>query len=37
MYKKVFAKGKGNNKHTIHLWTDEGYEELEWDNYSYKE
>ena len=37
MYKKIFAKGKGNNKHTIHLWTDKGYEEIKWDNYSYKE
>jgi len=37
MYKKVFAKGKGNNKHMIHLWTDEGYEEIEWDNHSYRE
>ena len=36
MYKKCYAQGlgRGTNKHLIHLWTDEGYEKIEWDNYS---
>ena len=37
MYKKIFAQRIGNNKHKIHLWTDEGYEKIEWTNYAYKE
>ena len=37
MYKKVFAERNGPNKHKIHLWTDEGYEQIEWVNYAYKE
>ena len=32
MYKKIFAKGRGNNKHTIDLWTDDGYEEISCEN-----
>ena len=30
MYKKAFARKIGNNKHLIHLWTDTGYEKVEW-------
>jgi hypothetical protein len=26
MYKKIYEQGRGENKHLIHLWTDEGYE-----------
>ena len=37
MYKKVFAQKVGNNKHRIHLWTDSGYEKVEWVNQSYSE
>ena len=37
MYKKVFAQKIGNNKHLIHLWTDEGYSKVEWLNKSYIE
>ena len=39
MYKKCYAQGlgRGSNKHRIHLWTDEGYEQIEWDNYAYRE
>ena len=37
MYKKIFAQKIGNNKHKIHLWTDTGYEKVEWTNYAYKE
>ena len=37
MYKKAFAKKIGNNKHLIHLWTDTGYEKVEWTNFAYKE
>jgi DNA polymerase elongation subunit (family B) len=36
-YKKVFAQRTGNNKHRIHLWTDLGYEKVEWVNQSYIE
>ena len=37
MYKKIYEQGRGENKHLIHLWTDEGYEKVEWNNYAYKE
>jgi len=37
MYKKIYEQGKGENKHLIHLWTDEGYEKIEWNNYAYRE
>ena len=37
MYKKAFARKIGNNKHLIHLWTDTGYEKVEWTNFAYKE
>ena len=37
MYKKAFARRIGGNKHLIHLWTDEGYEKVEWTNFAYKE
>ena len=37
MYKKIYEQGRGENKHLIHLWTDEGYEKIEWNNYAYKE
>jgi DNA polymerase elongation subunit (family B) len=30
MYKKTFARKIGNNKYLIHLWTDAGYEKVEW-------
>ena len=37
MYKKIYEQGRGENKHLIHLWTDEGYKKIEWNNYAYKE
>ena len=37
MYKKAFARRIGGNKHLIHLWTDEGYQKVEWTNFAYKE
>jgi len=37
MYKKAFARRIGGNKHLIHLWTDTGYEKVEWTNFAYKE
>ena len=37
MYKKIYEQGRGENKHLIHLWTDSGYEKVEWNNYAYKE
>ena len=39
MYKKCYAQslGRGTNKHRVHLWTDEGYEQIEWSNYAYRE
>ena len=37
MFKKAFARRIGGNKHLIHLWTDEGYEKVEWTNFAYKE
>ena len=37
MYKKAFSRRIGGNKHLIHLWTDEGYEKVEWTNFAYKE
>jgi hypothetical protein len=38
MYKKIYEQGRGQeNKHLIHLWTDEGYEKIEWNNYAYRE
>ena len=37
MYKSIFAQGKGNNKHLIHLWDDNGYHTEEWYNVPYKE
>jgi len=37
MYKSIFAQGKGNNKHLIHLWDDNGYHTEEWFNVPYKE
>jgi DNA polymerase elongation subunit (family B) len=37
MYKKIYEQGRGENKHLIHLWTDSGYEKIEWNNYAYKE
>ena len=37
MYKKIYEQGRGENKHLIHLWTDEGYEKIEWNNYAYRE
>jgi len=38
LYKKCYSQRlKGNNKHLIHLWTDEGYSRTEWTNYAYEE
>ena len=37
MYKKIYEQGRGQNRHLMHLWTDEGYEKIEWNNYAYKE
>ena len=37
MYKKVFSQKIGTNKHLIHLWTDSGYQKVEWTNFAYKE
>ena len=37
MYKKAFARRIGGNKHLIHLWTDTGYEKVEWTNFAYKQ
>ena len=37
MYKKAFARKIGTNKHLIHLWTDTGYEKVEWTNFAYLE
>ena len=37
MYKKVFSKKIGPNKHLVHLWTDEGYTKTEWTNFAYKQ
>jgi DNA polymerase elongation subunit (family B) len=37
MYKKIFSRRIKGNKHLIHLWTDEGYEKIEWDDQAYVE
>jgi len=37
MYKKIFSQNLGKNKHLIHLWDDNGYQSLEWNNQAYKE
>ena len=44
MYKKCYTqkikdkdKDHPKNKHLVHLWTDSGYEKIEWTNYAYKE
>jgi len=43
MYKKIFLEGaktlsKKENTHTVHLWTDQGYEKIPiWENYAYVE
>jgi len=39
LYRKCYSKRlRGDNKHLIHLWTDErGHEQIEWTNYAYKE
>ena len=36
-YKKCFAQNKGNNKYLVHLWSDEGYQRIEWINQVFKE
>ena len=36
-YKKCFAQSLGKNRYLIHLWTDKGYEKLEWKNQAYIE
>jgi DNA polymerase elongation subunit (family B) len=37
MYKKAFARRLRDNKFLIHLWEDEGYSKIEWDNQAYIE
>ena len=37
MYKKAFSRKIGDNKYLIHLWTDTGYEKIEWTSFAYKE
>jgi DNA polymerase elongation subunit (family B) len=37
LYTKCYASRIGKNKFKIHLWTDEGYEEIEWWNPAYVE
>jgi len=37
MYKKAFARKIKDNKYLIHLWEDEGYSKVEWDNQAYIE
>ena len=37
MYKKAFAQRKGGNQYLINLWTDEGFERVEWTNQAYVE
>jgi len=37
MYKKAFARRLKNNKFLIHLWDDQGYQKVEWDNKAYIE
>tara|TARA_Y100000385_G_scaffold268375_1_gene305351 strand:+ start:5356 stop:7044 length:1689 start_codon:yes stop_codon:yes gene_type:complete len=36
-FKKCFAQNKGNNKYLVHLWSDEGYQRVEWINQVFKE
>jgi DNA polymerase elongation subunit (family B) len=37
MYKKAFARRIKDNKYLIHLWEDQGYSKIEWDNKAYIE
>ncbi len=37
MYKKAFARRLKDNKFLIHLWEDNGYSKVEWDNKAYIE
>ena len=37
MFKKAFAKRLKGNNYLIHLWTDGGYEKVEWTNQAYSE
>ncbi len=37
MYKKAFARRLKDNKFLIHLWEDQGYSKVEWDNQAYIE
>ncbi len=37
MYKKIHAQFRGKNKYLMHLWTEEGYEQVEWWNTAYQE
>ena len=37
MYKKCFARRLKGNSFLIHLWTDNGYEKIEWENKAYIE
>jgi DNA polymerase elongation subunit (family B) len=37
MYKKCFARRLKGNNFLIHLWTDNGYEKIEWENRAYIE
>mgnify|MGYP003624279643 FL=1 len=36
-YKKCFSQRIGGNKYLVHLWTDEGYQKVEWVNQAYIE
>ena len=37
MYKKCFTQRLKNNEYRVHLWTDAGYEKLNWTNQAYVE
>jgi DNA polymerase elongation subunit (family B) len=37
MYKKIFAQRLQGNKYLINLWTDKGFEKIEWVNQAYSE
>tara|TARA_R110000751_G_scaffold119585_1_gene220121 strand:- start:1818 stop:3503 length:1686 start_codon:yes stop_codon:yes gene_type:complete len=36
-FKKCFAKKLKGNNYLVHLWTDEGYQKIEWTNQAYSE
>ena len=37
MYKKIHGQPLKNNKWLIHLWEEDGYQRIEWDNHAYAE